>query len=74
MFTPLRNTTFLYYTQIPLPMVNFILWTPFTKKIANDNSAPMPNLKDVKLDKCFIALMSAIIVGNAPISLVFQTY
>jgi len=58
---------FLYYTQIPLPMINFILWTPFSKKTQNDKSAPIPNLKDVKFVKLFIAFLSAIIVGNAPL-------
>jgi sterol desaturase/sphingolipid hydroxylase (fatty acid hydroxylase superfamily) len=60
---------FLYYTQIPLPMINFILWTPFMNKSPNDKSAPMPNLKDVKPIKLLIALLSSIVVGNAPIFL-----
>tara|TARA_Y100000816_G_C26088428_1_gene574753 strand:- start:1160 stop:1831 length:672 start_codon:yes stop_codon:yes gene_type:complete len=57
---------FLYYTQIPLPMISFILWTPFMDKTYNDNSAPFPDIKDVKLHKLFIAFLLIFITGNSP--------
>lgn len=66
-----HNNKWLYWTQIPLPMVNFIAWTPWVKKENPGHDLPIPDLTSFKFSKMMIAGISAFIVGYSPFILEF---
>ena len=65
---PFTKYSFLEYIQIPLPMITFLLWTPFVKKNKNTSSnMKWPTWDNLYLSNLVIASLSALVVGFSPL-------
>lgn len=70
-WNPFIEKNWLKYIQVPLPLIGFILYTPFVKKTSLDkksdfNKLKMPEIGNLKYINCLIALLSGIIVSISP--------
>ena len=68
---PFEKYPILRFFQIPLPLLSFIIYTPFLKnKLINSkgniSKLNMPKLEDIKWKKVFIGLLSGIWVSFTP--------
>jgi sterol desaturase/sphingolipid hydroxylase (fatty acid hydroxylase superfamily) len=60
---------YLKYINIPLPLIDFMILTPLIKAEDITNEFELPNLDNIKFIKLFVAFLSGIIVGLAPLLL-----
>lgn len=68
---PFENYIFLKYLQLPIPLLGFILYTPFVKTTnldekSNISKLKMPKLDDVKYSNIIIAFISGLLVSLSP--------
>ena len=64
---PFNKYPYLKILQMPLPMISYLLWTPWVKTKKNIDSSIKPiTFENLKIENIIIALISAIIVGVSP--------
>lgn len=64
---PFEQHPWIQYVQVPIPMVSYLVWTPFVSDTSESSSnLKMPSLDGLKIMNVLIAAASALVVGYSP--------